>query len=609
MSEKRIGRYVAERVLGAGAFATVWLALDDILETRVAIKVLADNWARNPGIRQRFVEEARILRRIDHDRIIRVHEINELDDGRPYFVMALADRGTLETRQEEYRSRGMPFPLDEALRLTIELCEALAVVHDFGVVHRDIKPSNMLFREVRPHERAAAKRLGIDLGDEVVVLGDFGLAKDLAAGDGFTVAAGTPAYMAPEQAQASADIDHRVDVFAATAVLYELVAGSTAFAAGSLSEVRSSRASLSFTRLGELRSDVPAELDRIIERGLAANRDDRFPTVTDLADALVRVRAEIGPDEAHAGIHGVGKIQGPTRRILDLVPLIRPRMDASELSRLAAAEDRLGRPLAVAFVGDAPDERLVRAAEEAGATVTTAAPTGPEIDDADAVIVVIGSADSDPIAAIDAVIQRAAAASAGPVCIEAVVVADDSARPADEIVTLLRSAPRIGALCRSAAVLNDASILRLATLLRELAEHQAPLIRAASGLRLLTDAAEGAASPAQRSQILQAIDLVSVELPELEAIDTLRKLAVGSLALAGPLRDAVTPLLMLHSPALRLGLSDTATQQECAARAAELSTNWRVLENTGRIPYSSRQTMLVAQRALDELQLDLAGEA
>src|SRR6188472_2658671 len=90
---RRIGRYLAERALGAGAFATVWLAYDELLETRVAIKVLADNWARNPNVRQRFVDEARILRKIDHDRIVRVHEINELDTGQPYFVMAWADRG------------------------------------------------------------------------------------------------------------------------------------------------------------------------------------------------------------------------------------------------------------------------------------------------------------------------------------------------------------------------------------------------------------------------------------------------------------------------------------------------------------------------------------
>ncbi|HRD99966.1 MAG TPA: serine/threonine-protein kinase, partial [Ilumatobacteraceae bacterium] len=147
----RIGKYLAERALGAGSFATVWLAFDELLEVHVAIKVLADNWARNADIRRRFVEEARLLRRIDHDRVVRVYDVDELPDGRPYFVMAVADKQTLHERIEEY-GRGVPFDTAEALRLGIEICEALSIVHDFGVVHRDIKPSNILFRSIKNHE-------------------------------------------------------------------------------------------------------------------------------------------------------------------------------------------------------------------------------------------------------------------------------------------------------------------------------------------------------------------------------------------------------------------------------------------------------------------------
>src|SRR5713101_4910353 len=95
---EQLGRYRAERRLGTGAFATVWLAHDDALEAQVAIKVLADNWAHDDDIRRRFMEEARILWRLDSDRIVRVHAVDTLEDGRPYFVMDYADLGSLADR-------------------------------------------------------------------------------------------------------------------------------------------------------------------------------------------------------------------------------------------------------------------------------------------------------------------------------------------------------------------------------------------------------------------------------------------------------------------------------------------------------------------------------
>src|SRR4051794_17904855 len=92
---KTIGRYTVERLLGSGSFATVWLAYDPGLDARVALKILAENWSVDQDIRRRFLEEARILWRAQHDRIVRVHLVEELDDGRPYFVMDYADGGTL----------------------------------------------------------------------------------------------------------------------------------------------------------------------------------------------------------------------------------------------------------------------------------------------------------------------------------------------------------------------------------------------------------------------------------------------------------------------------------------------------------------------------------
>ena len=106
---ERIGPYRVERVLGTGAFATVWLARDEGLDAHVAIKVLAENWALDEEVRRRFTEEARILWRAASDHIVRVHTIGELEDGRPYFAMDYADRGSLAERMAARASEGRPF--------------------------------------------------------------------------------------------------------------------------------------------------------------------------------------------------------------------------------------------------------------------------------------------------------------------------------------------------------------------------------------------------------------------------------------------------------------------------------------------------------------------
>ena len=95
---QRIGSYTIERLLGVGSFATVWLGYDPALDTRVAIKVLAENWSHDLRVRERFLDEARLLRRLEHERLIRVHAVGELPDGRPYAVLAWADGGSLRDR-------------------------------------------------------------------------------------------------------------------------------------------------------------------------------------------------------------------------------------------------------------------------------------------------------------------------------------------------------------------------------------------------------------------------------------------------------------------------------------------------------------------------------
>lgn len=286
-----------ERVLGAGSFATVWLAVDEFLDAHVAVKVLADNWSRQPDIRRRFIDEAKILRRLDHDRVVRVHQVDELPDGRPYFVMTWADRATLFDRIQERARQQRPFTVAEAVELTIEIAECLAIVHAYGVVHRDIKPSNVLFRSAAAQLRAAAaRRGGASLAEERMMLGDFGLAKDLAGASGFTFAAGTPAYMAPEQARSTTEIDERADVFSTTAVLYELLSGRPAFSAETLSGVARSHLGDGPVPLNSARPDAPAALWEVIRHGLAPLPQDRIGSADEL---IARLEAALG---GHAAV-------------------------------------------------------------------------------------------------------------------------------------------------------------------------------------------------------------------------------------------------------------------------------------------------------------------
>ena len=253
----RFGRYRVVRRIGSGAFATVWLAEDEELEAPVAVKVLADNWSHRLDVRTRFEQEARILRRADSDRVVRVHDIGELPDGRPYFVMTYADRGTLAERVDDG-----PLPVGEALRYGADIARGLAVLHQVGVIHRDINPGNVLLRS------------GQD-GTERVLIADLGLAKAAAHGSGFTLTVGTPGYMAPEQARSGeVRLDRRADVYAVGAVLHHLLTGVAPKQDEPPPPVRS------------LRPEVPAAVEAVVTQALAARPEHRFPSAGALADAL-----------------------------------------------------------------------------------------------------------------------------------------------------------------------------------------------------------------------------------------------------------------------------------------------------------------------------------
>jgi eukaryotic-like serine/threonine-protein kinase len=268
-----IGRYRLVRRLGAGSFATVWLGHDDDLDVPVAVKVLADNWASNNDVRNRFLAEARIMRRIHDRRLVQVHDIGTLDDGRPYFVMDYIDGGSMN----DLRSRGI-HPV-RALRLCAEACRALDMLHAHDIIHRDVTPGNLLLSRMSN-------------GDTQVLIADLGVAKSMLDAVGATMTAGTPSYMAPEQAMGVTPLDRRVDIYSLAAVTYAMLTGHPPFLVRSIADILARDPSQPPEPIAE-RLGAPSSLDGLMISGLAADRNRRPPTASLLADGLETIAGQM----------------------------------------------------------------------------------------------------------------------------------------------------------------------------------------------------------------------------------------------------------------------------------------------------------------------------
>jgi hypothetical protein len=275
----RLGRYAVRRRIGSGGFATVWLAYDEQLDSPVAIKVLADNWTEDHQIRQRFLEEGRYLRKVESPHVVSVYDAGELDDGRPYLVMSYADQGTLADRLEgvdarpgagaQRASKGLT-PA-QAMEVVRQVGAGLQALHDRDILHRDIKPANVLFRSIDGTEHGVR-----------AMVGDLGLGKSLDMSSRLTMVAGTPTYVAPEQAAAQAP-DARADQYSLAALAFLLLTGRPPFTHLSLSDAMNPGA---LPPVSTPEHPLPEPVEQVLHRGLARERDDRYPSVTAFVTAL-----------------------------------------------------------------------------------------------------------------------------------------------------------------------------------------------------------------------------------------------------------------------------------------------------------------------------------
>ncbi|WP_323794121.1 serine/threonine-protein kinase, partial [Nocardioides sp.] len=269
----RLGRYAVRRRIGSGGFATVWLAYDEQLDAPVAVKVLADNWTEDHQVRTRFIEEGRYLRRVESPHVVSVYDAGELDDGRPYLVMSYADQGTLADRLEVTGTT-----VAQGLEVVRQVAAGLQALHDRGILHRDVKPANVLFRTVdaggsEPELRA--------------MLGDLGLGKALDASSRLTMIAGTPSFVAPEQAQGESPTA-QADQYSLGVITFLLLAGRTPWTHTSLGSAADPSPPPPLSVAGR---EFPAAVEDVVRRALAREPAERWPSVTDFVDALTAALA------------------------------------------------------------------------------------------------------------------------------------------------------------------------------------------------------------------------------------------------------------------------------------------------------------------------------
>jgi hypothetical protein len=277
----------------------VWLAYDEQLDAEVAVKVLADNWAHDDSVRRRFLEEGRFLRRVESEHVVQVHDVGELEDGRPFLVLTYADRGTLADRLKKE-----PLALGVAIGVIVQVGRGLQALHRRGLLHRDVKPANVLFRTTDDGERA--------------VLSDLGLGKSLDEVSRITMPGGTPSYVAPEQAMGER-LDQRADLYALGAVAYAALTGRSPHLVDGLGAAGRVAAP---PPPGSLGFAIPDRVDAAIVRALDPDREGRWPDVESFTRELIGaldettrdfVPAEVATAPTHAAVtEAAGPLDSPT---------------------------------------------------------------------------------------------------------------------------------------------------------------------------------------------------------------------------------------------------------------------------------------------------------
>ncbi|MCE9577052.1 MAG: protein kinase [Deltaproteobacteria bacterium] len=285
----RVGGAIASRyrildLLGAGGMGTVFRARDEVLGEPVAVKVMNRDLAQDAPSLERFRREVRLARRVSHRNVARVFDIGD-HDGEPFLVMELIDGESLATELK----RG-PMAIARIVDVATAVCAGLGAAHEAGVIHRDLKPENVLVGR-----------------DGRIVIGDFGVARPVAssATTEWGVVLGTPWYMAPEQLEGAADLDHRADLWALGVMLYEMIAGVRPYPGDTMGAIALAQTRGPQFELRAVRADAPPALIAATLRCLDRARERRFANAADVARAITQVGAATTRPTTGAGTAAV----------------------------------------------------------------------------------------------------------------------------------------------------------------------------------------------------------------------------------------------------------------------------------------------------------------
>lgn len=262
------GKYELGPAIGVGDHSVVYSALHRLLQRKAAVKILG---ATDPAGVRRFAREARLASAIEHPNVVEVYEVGLLPDGRPFLATEYLEGETVGQRL----ARQGPFAVPAALTLCQEVLAGLAAAHEKSIVHRDLRPPNLFLARIR--------------GEEVLKILDFGVSREYGANDSTLTAPGTllgsAGYLAPEQLYEDGLIDHRVDLYAAGVLLYELLTGRVPFTAKGptllVDIVERTPDPPSHWRAG-----IPKDVDRVVLSALSKRAEDRFADADDMAEAL-----------------------------------------------------------------------------------------------------------------------------------------------------------------------------------------------------------------------------------------------------------------------------------------------------------------------------------
>ena len=286
------GKYRVERVIGEGGMGVVVAAYHLHLDERVAIKFLLPEVVNNEEAVGRFAREARAAVKIKSEHVARVVDVGTLESGSPYMVMEYLDGADLAGQVAKEGA----MPIEAVVEYVLQACEALAEAHSLGIVHRDLKPAN-LFLSRRADGSPCVKVL------------DFGISKMTAAAGSMNMTRtatvmGSPLYMSPEQMTSTRDVDARADIWALGAILYELLSGRTPFAADTMPQLCAMILQQQPQPVRDFRPDIPDGLQQVVLHCLEKDPAHRFPTVAELAQALL----PFAPRRAHISVERVSRV-------------------------------------------------------------------------------------------------------------------------------------------------------------------------------------------------------------------------------------------------------------------------------------------------------------